>query len=379
MAIQPPEVIEQYGDMKDWRNLVGTGPYMITDHVEGSSWTHTKNPDYWGYDEKYPENRLPYIDKLETLIIVEVPTILAGLRSAKIDFIGWQGQAQIRTVDQVLRLQKTNPELVFVPFTSRSDTTVLMNVAKPPFDDIRVRHAMQMALDLETINNTYLKGYGDTIPRGMVGRANKGWYVPFEEWPEELKGYFTYDVAGAEKLLHEAGYPRGADGIRFKTTYTHFERYDLSFTELFAAYWREIGVVVDIESATGPEFVAAQRSVDFGLTSTESGYEAYLGGGGKFQSGYGRNSSVRDAQYDAWYEAFQVATTVEERQRWTKVMDMYALEQHWQVFGPLSPQFIVHWPWVIGYNGEAAMGNAQSLTAFARLWIDSELKKAMGH
>ena len=40
---------------------------MLTDWVEGSSQSYTKNPDYWSYDEKYPENRLPYIGKLERL------------------------------------------------------------------------------------------------------------------------------------------------------------------------------------------------------------------------------------------------------------------------------------------------------------------------
>ena len=53
--ILAPEAVEQYGDVADWRNVVGTGPFMWTDNVEGSSATYTKNPDYWGYDEKYPE------------------------------------------------------------------------------------------------------------------------------------------------------------------------------------------------------------------------------------------------------------------------------------------------------------------------------------
>ena len=92
MFIQGPEVIEQSGDAKDWRNLVGTGPLMQTDVVEGSSYTwDTKNPNYWGYDEKYPENRLPYVDELRFLLMPEVATRLAALRTGKIDFIGEQG------------------------------------------------------------------------------------------------------------------------------------------------------------------------------------------------------------------------------------------------------------------------------------------------
>ena len=62
--IQPPEVIKQYSDMKDRRNVVGTGPYMLTDQVRDSSTTYTKNPDYFAFDEKYPENRLPYADEI---------------------------------------------------------------------------------------------------------------------------------------------------------------------------------------------------------------------------------------------------------------------------------------------------------------------------
>ncbi len=381
LAVQPPEVIEQYGDMKDWRNLVGTGPYMITDWVEGSSITFTKNPDYWGHDEKYPENRLPYIDKLEALVIPEVPTRLAGLRTATIDLLGVP-MTQLRGVDQALSLQKTNPDLVLVPYMERSDQAVLINVAKPPFDDIRVRHAMQMGLDLETINLTYYKGHADTIPRGMIGRAQKGWHVPFEEWSAELKGYYTYDVAGAEKLLDEAGYPRGADGIRFKTTYSHRDRHDLGYTELLAAYWREIGVVVDIQVITAAEWSADMKSGDFELISFSSGSEhTPQGHGENFWSGHPWSEAWRpiDAQYDALYEARKAATTLEEKMIPGKAMDIYAIEQHWMLWGPVDPQFIVHQPWVTGYNGEFAMGHLQALTVLARLWIDSELKEAMGH
>ena len=79
-----------------------------------------------------------------------------------------------------------------------------------------VRHAIQMALDLETITATYFKGHGKWIPQGKVGDGIIGGYNnPFEEWPEEVKQYWRYDPEGAEKLLDEAGYPRGPDGIRF--------------------------------------------------------------------------------------------------------------------------------------------------------------------
>ena len=135
--ILPPEVIKEHGDVTDWRNLVGTGPFMLTDYVEGSSMTWDKNPDYWGYDEKYPENRLPYIDQLRALIMPEVATYMAALRAGKVDYIGPIAVTQLRTPDQVESLQRTNPEIEIWPFALRSDNAFGMNVQVAPFDDIR--------------------------------------------------------------------------------------------------------------------------------------------------------------------------------------------------------------------------------------------------
>ena len=57
--LYPPEVIKEHGDIRDWRNLVGTGPYELTDVVEGSSLTWTRVPNYWGFDEKFLRTACP--------------------------------------------------------------------------------------------------------------------------------------------------------------------------------------------------------------------------------------------------------------------------------------------------------------------------------
>ena len=49
--------------------MTGTGPYQLTDVLEGSSWTYTKNDDYWRNDPKFPDNRLPYADTVEYLVV----------------------------------------------------------------------------------------------------------------------------------------------------------------------------------------------------------------------------------------------------------------------------------------------------------------------
>ena len=240
--ILPPEVIEQYGNYEDWKNVVGTGPLILTDYVEGVSKNFTKNPDFWDYDEKYPENRLPYVDEIRAPLMAEEATRISALRTGKIDIIQHAGVADIGNMDVIRSLQRTNPEIEVYSYYQRAFQVFGLNIRNAPFDDVRVRHALQMALDLETINDTYFGGFSDWENPAWI--SAKGYYTPFEEWPEELKQYYTYDPEGAEQLLDEAGYARGADGIRFTAEYTHRDVIDLGYTEVAAGYWSDIGVDV---------------------------------------------------------------------------------------------------------------------------------------
>ena len=383
-SIYPPEVIKEHGDLSDWRNLVGTGPFELTDWVEGSALILKKNPDYWGYDEKYPENRLPYVDGLEMLVMPELATRMAALRSGKIDglaaFLGW---SQIKSMDQVDSLKKTNPELVIEPFSFRSMSSFAPNSSRPPFDDVRVRHALQMALDLDTINAAYWRGYADTTPQGKIGANVVGYFTPFADWPKELKGYYTYDPEGAEALLDAAGYPRGADGIRFKTvlevSLPIFAPY-VQHSELAASYWAEIGVDVEVRETETSVLWARVKEGDFDMITTSSGTDSQpLTTIMAHTSDSLQNPpNVQDPVYDAMVADAQAATTTEERKRLIKRIDMYMTEKHWYIWGSRVPTMNVLQPWVIGYNGEYELATVDRQIIAARLWIDSALKKEMG-
>ena len=92
------------------------------------------------------------------------------------------------------------------------------------------------------------------------------------------------------------------------------------------------------------------------------------------------SAAVNDPDYNALFEAAGAATTVEEQQRLVKAMDMYAIERHWCVWGPMAPLFEANQPWLKGYNGEGRSGSgaAPRNWLFARIWIDQELKESMG-
>ena len=379
--IMPPEVIEgsrtaeaPAGKISDWRDVVGTGPFMLTDYVQGSSVTWEKNPDYWGYDEKYPQNRLPYVDQLRKLIIPEQATIMAALRSGKIDLRGLGGDA-VNTIDQAESLQKTNPEIVLHKQWFRSNEAIAPNVRVPPFGDIRVRKAMQMALDLEAITATYFKGQASATPQGMVGV--KGYYIPFEEWPEEVKKGYMYDPEGAKKLLAEAGYPNG-----FKTVLNYGPNSDLNYSEIAVSYWAEIGVDVEIHVLSQAEaneriFTHSYEGMVSAISGT--GYDPILSVGWYRSDALWNRPGAEWPELDALVDAALAATTIEEQQRSVREADMYALENHWQIWGPKAPQWSALQPWVKGYNGEFDLGPQEFNLILPRLWIDSELKEAMGY
>ena len=381
LFIFPPETIQQHGEgenkvLKNWTHLAGTGPFEMTDRQEAVSMTFKKNPNYWSNDEKFPQNRLPYLDGFRVLMMAESASYIAALRSGKVDHLGWQGQSYLQNVDQYESLKRSNPELVFHEYVERSNYSFGVNTSKAPFNDIRVRQAMQLSLDLETIKNTYYKGIGDITPRGLYGLEFKGFYVPFEEWPEEVKQYHTYDPERAKKLLAEAGFPDG-----FKANYVSYARSDPSWAELVAEYFRQVGIDARVNVKVGAAFGAAIRAGNFGIMGNISGVRADpMTQVGRYHSKSTWNASqVNDPELDAAIDAAKAASNYDEQRKYLKEVDQIVVNKFYNIWGPFLPFWQVHQPWVKGFGGEAGLGGMQNFTIFARLWIDQELKKEMGH
>ena len=376
--ILPPEVIDEHGGLRDWRTLVGTGPFEMTEWVEDVSITYTKNPDYWGYDEKFEKNRLPYADTVRYLMIPEPASRLASMRTGKADFIGFGLNSHLTNVDSAVNLQKTHPYLVLHPYAYRSETAINFDNQKAPFDDLRVRRALSMAIDQESIAENYMQGWGDASPVGGVGKAVLGYFIPYEKWPEDVRQYYRYDPEAAEKLLDEAGYPRGADGVRFKTVYEHLETFDLGYYEIAMDYLRQIGIEIEIQNVSRAEMIEKALNHSFlGLRSdvwaaeypsATATLQAYWSQGGW------RPANVNDEVFDGYFENALAATTIDEQKEWMKQADLRVAEQLWTIRGPIAPQFSVTQPWLKGYNGEFVLG----VPVFARLWVDQDLKEEMG-
>ena len=134
---------------------------MLEDFVEGSTVTYVRNPTYtvpyWDTATiNGKEYEIPFIDRLVHSLITDISSQIAALRTGKID------QHDNLTAEYVESLQNTNPEMQFMSKPSPRKHYVGMRLDTEPFDDIRVRKAMAMAIDRQAIVNTIWGGEGGT-------------------------------------------------------------------------------------------------------------------------------------------------------------------------------------------------------------------------
>ena len=381
LCIENPEVVKQYGDTRDWHHAIGTGPFMLKDFVQDVSATVVRNPDYWGRDERHPENKLPYLDALKFYVILDQEKTLAEMRAGRIDVAD-----QISPV-LAQELRKTNPEILQIAHPANTAATIDPRNDRPPFNDIRVRRAMQLAIDLNGIAKNYYKGSVEPIPSSLTSRNMKGWGLPWEEWPQDLKEQYAYNPALAKKLLADAGYPRG-----FKTNIIADTTGDMVLLDIIKQYFKDVGIDMEIrtmESTEWIKYVLTERKHDQLAQRTVSplghGYEP-IRQLSRLHTGYSSNYlMVSDPVFDAFQPQAIAAPNEQARKKVLRDANEYVARQHFSI-SLLSPgSFTVYQPWLKGFHGQfgavcSAAGSPQMLFFYpARFWIDQDLKKKLGH
>jgi peptide/nickel transport system substrate-binding protein len=380
--IENPEAVKQWGDLNDWHHAIGTGPFILTDFVSGSSATLVKNPNYWGYDERYPQNQLPYVDNIKYLIIPDTATVLAAMRSGKIDVVDGL------SVTTANSLQKTNPELLQVTYPPTAGISLDPRNDTKPFNDIRVRKAMQMAIDLPTIASNFYAGTVNPSPQTLTSENVKGWGWPYAQWPQSLKDEYFYNPTAAKKLLADAGYPNG-----FDTNVVAQSIADLDLLQVVKSYLAAININMDIRVMDSTSWIA------FVQTNRKHDQLAYKSTGRLglnyppmdavpvFQTGASGNwCFVTDPVYDAIYnKAVATTSSLDDIKQAMIDIDKRVAEQHYAITLLEPKLYAIYQTWLKGYNGQSnsISGNGAAGVSqyfwLARFWIDEKVKKSMGH
>jgi ABC-type transport system substrate-binding protein len=267
---------------------------------------------------------------------------------------------------------ETNPELLWRQLPNGA-SGVSFRLDHAPFTDIRVRQAMQMAIDRESLAEEYYGGYASANPVGMVTAAYTGWAYPYEDWPQELRDQYRYDPEAASALLAEAA----ADGVftpnaegGFDTDILASNTGDMTLLEVFGSYFADIGINMTINAVDWPTYESTfraaqhQQMVTFGGASTWPPTRTVSQW---FSQGPDNGATrVNSPEYDALFAAFQGAGSLSEAAGIFQQADRMVIENHWAVFGPESSIFLFWSPNLGGYSGEACQWG-RGIT-YAGLW-----------
>ena len=224
------------------RNPVGTGPFVFKEWSPDDHLTVVRNDKYW--------QTPALLDSVEFRPITNSDSRKAAFASGDIDVIATANSPEVKSY---LELESQGKAHVVKAPPSDPDV-ILLNTSKPPLDDLRVRKAMAMALDLNRIVD-FLEGTG-------VKEVATGPYPKDSFWYSKTD-YPQFDVAAATKLIDEYTAENGPIKVEYAGNQDPFI---VSFQELIQSMWADVGITADIVSRAQGENVGAVLGGKYDVT-----------------------------------------------------------------------------------------------------------------
>jgi 4-phytase/acid phosphatase/peptide/nickel transport system substrate-binding protein len=218
-VIQSPTAWKTKGDDYN-RNPVGTGPYILKSWNAGDRMVLEKNPDYWNKGH-------PYLDRIILKPLPDAQSRFASLQSGEADIV-WDDEFD---PDNIQRAQK-DPKLTVHTYTGSGAAVAAFNTKTPPFDDVRVRQALVMALDRKKWSQATTNG----LSRPASNPYGDGSWVKCKD-----DGALPYDVEKAKALIKDYGKP-----VDFKMLATATPR-GRANGQVLQQFWKQVGANMEIE------------------------------------------------------------------------------------------------------------------------------------
>lgn len=248
-----PAALDKFGaDIGE--NPVGTGPFMFKEWVKQDHVTIVKNPDYNWAPAPFERNGAAYLDEITFRIIPEASTRAVTLENGEVDM------TEDLTPDDFNRLTDSGEFQGLKVKTTGMPYDIMINVTKPPTDELAVRQALQFATNKQAIVDTLFTGifepaYAPVDP-GTLG------------FDESLESIYPFDPDKARQLLDDAGWTVGPDGMRSKDgqpleiLFINLAGFGFDdIAQLMQAQFKDIGVTMNI---TQQSFPAVQEALHRG-------------------------------------------------------------------------------------------------------------------
>ncbi len=229
---------------------LGTGPFQLVDYQLDSLVRFRKFADFWGAKGGMPQ-REAKVDQMVYAITKDPAVRFAKLRAGECQILRYPSPADLPAM-------RTTPGVVVPGAPIAAESTIAWRVDKKPFDDIRVREALTIAINVPAILDAVFQGSGQPTA-SLVPSALWGHNTALKPRP--------YDPARAKQLLTEAGYPDGFStdlwAIPVSRAYMPNGR---RTAELVQADWAKIGVKANIVTYEWGEFLRRRRAGEATVT-----------------------------------------------------------------------------------------------------------------
>jgi peptide/nickel transport system substrate-binding protein len=341
----------------DWHHTIGTGPWLLADFVDSSSVSFVKNPNYWGYDERWPQNKLPYMDSEKIIIVASQATSEAALRTGKI------GGLSVTAADAA-SFKKTNPEIIQNTYPGTAELSVDPRVDLAPFSNIQVRQAMQQSIDIAGIATNFYNGQATPWPQSLTQNQMGlgGWGFPYPQWPADLQAQFAFSVTGAKALMAAAGFPSGFNTnllLASSNSIANGDLYQIVQSE-FAAIGINMTITVMPDATWNSVCLGAGRTYPalcartIGCTGLTSDPFTQLS---KYTTGNMTDiPNVSDPKIDNWRVQALAATSVDAVKQILHDENLYVAQQHFEICVAQPNSFVLVQPWVKGVTGPPGAG-----------------------
>ena len=234
------------------RTSTAPAPSCSTDFVQGNSNTYVKNPIYWDKEKiNGGEYKLPFVDKLVYRTIKDEATFITALRTGKLDIleaIRWQN------VDE---LKKNAPQLKWSRWLNMSGTFLALRVDTKPFDDIRVRRALNMAVNKQEIVNAYYNGNAELFAYPHASRLQRLLRAARGD-AGERQGAVHLQPRQGQEAAGRGRLPQRLHASRCRCAPCNPDHMDL--LPLVAAYLEKVGVKIEIQPMEYAAFLSAMTS-----------------------------------------------------------------------------------------------------------------------
>jgi peptide/nickel transport system substrate-binding protein len=357
--IIPKEVVDADGNLR--AKTIGSGPWLFDKFEKGVQVVAKRNPDYYMAD-------IPYVDQVDLLVIPEAATAVAQMRAKQLDIYG-PSQTDAKA------LKQSNPDLQFIEYPSNQIWFMYWQLNAPPFNDVRVRQAVSLALDREELINVLFEGKGAINGAGIPAGLQAYFLDPKGPDFGPNAKYFKRDVEAAKKLLADAG--QSNLKVPLISTLNAYGNTFNQSVELVIKQLKDAGITAELRAQDYAAYISStflgkydNGAMVWGLETPYQEPHDYLYNMFHPKGTRNHGGPTNDATLTGMIEKQMKTLDKADRKKQIDDIQRYLAEKQYYVFGSGAVTTIATQPWVKNFNYQTDYGRGAEYVP--RVYLDGK-------